>query len=453
MIDLEDKYHSQFEFLAKSESTGLLVASPDEEKLLDFINDFLPIFSIPDEEGNYTVICLQKNTQELRQKIESVNEKYKDKIPQLNGLPAYFRKLKDDEHFYILPNYEFDQVDRYKLIAHLQALHEGINTDSFIEVPQEIEEFLKTYTIFTYGYKRRYIGEPKKELRVCRFCDNTSVPLSFNYAHAISEGLGNKTLILFDECESCNSRFAKTIEPDIINYLSLMRRTFRVKGKGGEKEFDGQNFESRIEDDKLVLAVKTTVPGIEAGFPLEMKEPVVSQNIYKSLCKFFLSVIDESQLANFKSTIAWINGEIEIDKLPLIAETISYQSFSEQPTLTTYLRNNEDHSLPFAIGEFSFTCWKMVFIVPSNGIDPKTFINPEDFDKYWSFFKPYHRSINWAFNDFSTNTPRKLTMNLKIQVRNNSNYSIKTVLKKLVKWLKRSFKVVKKFFFNIFDHG
>lgn len=73
-------------------------------------------------------------------------------------------------------------------------------------------------------------------------------------AHAISEALGNKTVILFDECDNCNEKFSKSLEPQIVEYLSLFRTMFGVKGKRGDTKYKGYNFSiSKTKDVKIEL--------------------------------------------------------------------------------------------------------------------------------------------------------------------------------------------------------
>lgn len=264
------------------------------------------------------------------------------------------------------------------------------------------------------------IGEKDKEKRVCRFCNNTNEPISFsNEAHAISEGLGNKTVILLEECDQCNDQFSKTIEPDIVQYLSLFRTFFDVKGKGGSKKFKGENFELQNEGNVELKFYSTDDRPEEHSMPykvkLETKEPLSLQNIYKSLCKFFLSVIDTEYVKEFTETIKWINGDLEVSQLPKIGELISYHGFTKQPKLVTYIRKNQDTNLPFAVGEFYFTCKIFVFILPLTKKDDKDFLSDAEYEKFWETFQHFKKTEGWAFMDFSNDEKRKLTLNLNFQ--------------------------------------
>jgi hypothetical protein len=148
---------------------------------------------------------------------------------------------------------------------------------------------------------------------------------------------------------------------------------------------------------------------------LETIEPIALQNIYKSLSKFFISVIESKFLPEFSETVKWINGELEVTQLPKIGELISYHGFTKQPKLVTYIRKNEDKSLPFAVGEFYFTCKVIVFIIPLTKKDGKDFLEDSDYANFWQTFQHFNKTDGWAFRDFSNDTKRKLTLNLNIK--------------------------------------
>jgi hypothetical protein len=70
-------------------------------------------------------------------------------------------------------------------------------------------EFRKMYSILAFDVSTtKSIGEQDKSKRICRFCNNTRANVTFkNIAHAISESLGNKKIILNEECDECNAEF------------------------------------------------------------------------------------------------------------------------------------------------------------------------------------------------------------------------------------------------------
>ena len=146
---------------------------------------------------------------------------------------------------------------------------------------------------------------------------------------------------------------------------------------------------------------------------LETTEKITIQNIYKALSKYALGVIDRAQIANFRDTIEWINGEKNIDKLPKIAIFTSYYLFSTHPQLMVYLRKTKDNKLPYAVAELRFTYLTFVYIIPNSNKDTIDGTQDDNFNYFWNFFKHYSLLPNWHFYKMNNNTPQPFVMNLK----------------------------------------
>ncbi|HVA99182.1 MAG TPA: hypothetical protein VNG53_09835, partial [Bacteroidia bacterium] len=138
-------------------------------------------------------------------------------------------------------------------------------------------------------------------------------------------------------------------------------------------------------------------------------------------CKYFLSVIDSKYLPHFQKTIDWINGNIMIEKLPLIAEMNSYYSFSVQPKLEYYLRKIDNKKIPYAVGQFYFTCKIFAFIIPFADTDNIDFTVQSDFDVFWKTFKHFDKSKGWTFNNYSNNNAREFGINLNFKRKNEKD--------------------------------
>ena len=412
----EMNYSYKVRFIALDTEKLFNVSTPDKAAFEEFVNDLNSIFVTTSKDGEYIVKALQEYSAKNKKGINDFINKYKTEIPQLNAISAYFRKLKPNEKFFYIPNMDLGNTDVFKIHDTLRALSIGVEYE---DLPNKITdilgEVLPKYHISTIGSQRVSIGG--KGERLCRFCNNQRKPTTFkNKAHAISEALGNKTVILLDECDECNKEFSETIEPDIIQYLSLFRTFFDVKGKGGSKKYKGKNFDiSSGEQVHIKLRGKAdNTTRDEKGFKtkLEADQPIVFQNIYKSLCKYFLSVIDEKYLHHFEKTIDWINGEAQLDELPKIADVISYKAFSTQPKLSFFLRKDDDMSIPYAVGAFYFTAMVLVFIIPSSDRDDRCFTEQKDFDNFWKTFGFFDNIKGWTFTDYSNNTPKEFNINL-----------------------------------------
>jgi len=413
------RYSFKAYFIELNNQRLLEVSTRNKTDIDEFVYDLYSIFEAKSDDDEIRVRALQNYSEKIKKGILDFVNKYQARIPQLNAVAAFFRKLNFNDKFFFIPNKELEIADTLEIHDVLRASSEGIEYDELpVKLIDLFGDLIQKYHIGTVGSHRVSIGE--KNDRLCRFCNNQRNPTTFkNKAHAISEALGNKTVILLEECDKCNKEFSETIEPDIIQYLGLFRTFYNVKGKGGSKKYIGKNFKMSTGDQvqiKLSGQTNDTIKNEEGlKTKLQSDQPIVSQNVYKSLCKYFLSVIDKKYLHHFKQTIDWINGNTQLKKLPKIANALSNRIFSTQPKLSYYLRKDDDKDLPYAVGVFYFTTMIFVFIVPATDQDDKEFIEQTDFENFWKTFSLFDKIEGWERVDFSSNKPREFIVNLNIK--------------------------------------
>ncbi len=425
------KYKFTCNFKSLNDSQGFIMSSSNYNEVVEFVNDLLSIFADNDEYGNRVkrLKLLQFNTLNIKNDFILLSEKYEKNLPQIKGLISFFKKTGDNKAFVIILNEPITPKLSFDLNAYLYSLS---GNRSFEEIKEENDKLFKNvieeYHIRAVGEFRKSIGNPIKTERLCRFCKKKVPEVSFKYkAHAMSEALGNKNVILFDECDKCNEVFGKSIEGDIITYLSLFRTIYEVDGKRGKKKIKGRNFEmtkNETVEIKFWNIDERPKKGDPYNLRLDFGKDLNRQNIYKTLCKFFLSVIEEDQLHYFEKTFDWINGKyISTNKLPKVAELISYEHFSKQPKIFYYLRKSNKTKLPYAICDFQFTCKKMVFIIPFCSLDKQEFNSSKDWDKIFKVFKYFDETRGWQFNDFSKDKNENLIvqLNSKLHIENKTN--------------------------------
>ena len=294
----------------------------------------------------------------------------------------------------------------------------GLNNREWLdeEKVNEIFDCIKNnYEIISFNLEKERkieIGEKHRHKRVCRFCGRKQPKVKFKKeAHAISEALGNKKLICLEECDSCNEFFDENIERDFIAYHDLARVIFGIKNKENKiPKLKGVNF-SFIKDEKQNLNIVVVQDVNKNGMPqqiiLKPNNEISLQNIYKALVKFALSVVETKYIQHFDKTIKWLKNEFKIEKLPKVAVLNSYHFFTTKPEITLYIRNNDNKSLPFMVGEFKFTYYMYIFIVPLSSKDEKTFVEKEEYDKFLECFKNIKSIKDFYFVDFSDKSKRK----------------------------------------------
>ena len=410
--------------IALSKSVDLEFKS--DRLIEEFANDFMLSLAKDIDYDNKTVTIesLQINTVEIRDKFSVIVDKYKDLDVKMNQLNSYFKSLKEGEYFFIFPN-TISKDESFQFYNYLTAKAEG---KDYKKVANEIDDLFgvlqKTYSISAFDENTKSkIGEPDKAKRICRFCGKKSNEVTFKkIAHAISEGLGNKKIIGYEECDICNDKFGSGIESELIAYLDLFRMFFGIKGKNGIPKLKGQNYEIEnngtieikhfLQDGEVKEEKDENLKNI--SLKLKTNQKITNQNLYKALCKFALSVIDKKQLKHFDETISWINDDITKKELPKVAMLKSYDLFAHHPKLVLYNRKTEE-SLPFTVAEFRFTLLTFVFIVPFCAKDKVDYLNETDYQRFWSFFKHYESTKNWSFLNLSDDKEKPLKMNLKME--------------------------------------
>lgn len=370
-----------------------------------------------------------KNTDEFKVRLQNFITKYKSILPQIQQLNSKFKSLKKDEWFFVLPAVELNTKAKYELEKELNILN---NYKSDVSEEKVLEIFgciMNNYELITFNLdkdRKIKIGEDNRDKRVCRFCNEKKPKVKFkNEAHAISEALGNKKLILNEECDDCNEFFDKNIERDFINYHDLARTMFGIKNKDNNfPKMKGKNFEffkDKNNNQLSIAIIKDSDKEITDKPPeniiFKTGNTIKIQNIYKTLCKFALSVIDTKYIIHFEDTIKWLKNKKVIEKLPKIAVWHSYKFFTKKPVITLYLRNNDNFDLPYLIGEFKFTYYMYIFIIPLSNQDKKDFLRDEEYQNYLKCFKQVTNIGEFNYVDFSQNIERELNFNINFEQR------------------------------------
>lgn len=419
--------HFRIQFFSTGQLGGILdIGYTVEQNAI--ITDLLYVFNAEFDAINKTINIDYKHqyTNELQVNLNKFIIKYKSILPQIQRLGSRFGKLKENEWFFILPPVELTSIQKYEAENELNYLNGCESEFNGEQVRQFFGGVMDNYELVTFDLdrdKKIKIGEKDKSKRICRFCQCKIPDVSFRKeAHAISEALGNKRLILNEECDFCNEFFDAHVERDFIYYHDLARTIFGVKNKDNDTpKMKGSDFDIyKSDEDSLSIAiVHNDKDSDEDGVPRKVVfntgNKIKIQNIYKALCKFALSVIDSKYLNDFDDTIRWIKSQKEVNSLPKIAVLNSYAFFTRRPELTLYLRNNENLKLPYLVGEFRFTFYLYIFIVPFCSKDTNCFLNDEEYGDFLNCFKHIKEKSGFNFVDFSQNIERKLNFTVNFE--------------------------------------
>lgn len=341
---------------------------------------------------------------------EELERTYGAAYPQIRRFGAFFRGLKDGDLFWSVSE---DAPTLNKRLAILQANAQKVNPGE-----QGIRSIHSSYMLnwgaLSYGYKhyaygfadyKEAVGESISSKRKCRFCGKSVPDTSFRKeSHAISEGLGNKTLICNEECDTCNGRLSK-VENNLMRYFDVRRAMYGIKSKtsGTIPNIEGKGFVIRDKDDtpQLYIERESLPDGVDGTSPfyfkLETNEEVTHQGIYKALCKIVIDLLPSEELSHFAQTIKWINGFI-ID-----AETPDYYvSYDNdvvlQPTVEFFFSRKPEEEPYCSVILHLFDTY-LVYILPHVDVDRGQFKDDQIVGAHLNKFSQALRANKWARED------------------------------------------------------
>lgn len=248
-------------------------------------------------------------------------------------------------------------------------------------IQERLEYFGKNYELIaTYHLgkgKKEYIGNDNK---ICRFCRKTELNVTFKtIAHAVPEFLGNKQLILQNECDNCNTFVSNNLENHLDKYTKPYRLTAQIKGKKKVPNYKSKDKKSRYEfhrdeGSKIIspensgfASIDTDNNEIKTNFHLE---PHIPSAVYKCLVKIALSVISDNELEEFKSTLDWLmnNNHSQTICKPLILLTafIPGHKPNEKLTIIVLRRKLDSIVIPYCLFIICFGNIAYQIVVPSD---------------------------------------------------------------------------------------
>ena len=253
---------------------------------------------------------------------------------------------------------------------------------------------IDNYRIVFYEQERKQlrIGETDKAKRRCRFCRESMPTVNFDKdAHTVSEGLGNKSIITNDECDTCNERLGKEIEQDLMTYLSPLRTISSIAGKHGKTKIKDDSFalyEEAPGKIRIDLFEKEN-PELKhwtfnedgENFSLSFTHPqkLNPQDVYRAIVKYAIGVMDEAELPHFQDTIDWVKKEKTAVDLPKLCFFLDNNPKDDKkPCITVFFRKNSDKTLPYSFIDLKVAGVVVFAVIPFCNQDDRTFSKEDD---------------------------------------------------------------------------
>lgn len=255
----------------------------------------------------------------------------------------------------------------------------------------------------------------------CIFCGKDENTVKFKkVAHAISEGVGNKRLISYNECDECNKRFGDKFEDDFCKYIQPFRITSQIFGKKSyirhKDEKSGHRIEIQkskpiipefnmdlkmlIQDEKNKECVNIDKESGQITVNIK-RQKYIPFNVYKALMKMAISIMPKEEIANFAYSVAVLMVD-EDDRIPTIGflEFISGINPFKGISVRLFKRKeNTEEVFPYMIFILSFGNFSLQIPIWSNAEFESKFLKVNKYVKYKSSVESDVSEIN--FNIFN----------------------------------------------------
>lgn len=224
-----------------------------------------------------------------------------------------------------------------------------------------------------------YIG--KNESLTCRFCERDESRTTFSdIAHAIPEAIGNRRVILTEECDECNQLFSQSIEDSFDKYTKPFRIMSGIKGKRSVPSYKTRDKLARVDVDrfKKIVKIDGQHPNIftsntitnEHEIKLE-RDPYVPLNVYKAMLKMALSLLPNEKKIDFAVHFNWLmsRGDTNFFKpYPILIEEICFGPSFGMGSLAALLIRKDSASIenPYALFVLVFGSFMLQISIPKS---------------------------------------------------------------------------------------
>lgn len=252
--------------------------------------------------------------------------------------------------------------------------------ENSLNLNERIAFFEENYEILSTGkYGSGYKIGIGKQKNKCRFCGKRDGETTFsNVSHAIPQFLGNKQLILFEECDECNKFFSENLEDHLDKYTKPFRTLGSIKGDKKIPKYRSRDKDNKIVtegENKFEMHFKQTNSAVveEGDNYLRIKldiEPHIPSSAYKALVKIALSLINkDEELSAFGMTIKWLLDRSSPHHMiePLILMRSFIPGFKPIKNVTTFLlRKKSTKQVPYCLFIIAFGNWIYQLHIPSH---------------------------------------------------------------------------------------
>ena len=348
----------------------------------------------------------------------------------------FIRDLAEGSHFGLLRYTQEISIEGQQTIVQiLRSLDAKVPFEVMQRNCREYNDtVLKFYDVlseYCASKRRENIGHKNLSERKCRLCGRSVPDVTFKKrAHAISELLGNKSIILYDECDECNSGQVNRLEESLAAFFSLLRTTLGVSGKKGVPSYNG-NCDVKVHS-KNPGEVEVKIISLEnSSFEMMGKScrfktctrPFPKRDLYKIFCKFVISVLPTEcfDYEEFSKLREWILSDDRSDEiLPTIAMVYDASENPHSPQITVYKRKwDARKDIPLYLCDFLAVSHRFIFELPL--VESNIVMGDrEDWERLFKLMPPLKRSLdNWSFGRYDDSKSESDDIYISVVVSNS----------------------------------
>lgn len=221
--------------------------------------------------------------------------------------------------------------------------------------------------VFEPGVAPRRAREGTRHPRRCRMCPPGTVGQTYKKdAHIIPQGLGNRSLQTWEECDACNEHVGGPLEDALIKSLALVRALCPVRSKAGKavshrpgakafvanRDIDGERRAQVLlaEDDPAIQVQRdATRKTVTYTAQLQPFSPLAAM---RALGRMGYLALPSGLLPRYDHLRRWIRGEV--DYLPTYARMFVPGPSQKKSWLRVWQERNIVIGYPAMVVEYMF---------------------------------------------------------------------------------------------------
>jgi hypothetical protein len=257
--------------------------------------------------------------------------------------------------------------------------------------------------------EKDYLNFSSSEIRQCRFCNKSDATFN-NLSHTFPAGLGNRWHISWDECDLCNSYFAKS-DGHLCSALGIVLTYCGISGRNGVRSTGWVNNRHIVkhaksgESETVSTTLLDTASGITPPeghcinfgsdfvvvYTPNPDEKFIPRLAFKALMKIGLAIMPSDELTNFQKLSAWILSASDNEDFPFLSVSIAFDEIVNAPkawSATLFRRKQQDTRSPYC--QLVFTVGPVCIMVD---------LMPDSLDDNigLQFFRTEMRQFNFDF--------------------------------------------------------